>query len=199
MHILLDLLTNEEIKKMKMVVIKKGETIFFEHERCTQIGLIKKGEIRIVSYLEDGREILYNVLQDGDMFGNNLIFSNDQRYRGDVVAFKDTKLYLITKEELLTILESNKEFLNTYLTTQAENSKALNLKIKLLTFNNAEDRLLYYLQISKSKIRYRSISDLAKTLFLTRESLSRLIHKLEKENVIYIKDKTIIKTWLVDN
>ena len=70
----------------------------------------------------------------------------------------------------------------------------MNLKIKLLTFINAEDRLLYYLQINHSKLKYRSIADLAKTLYLSREVLSRLVHRLENEGIIYIRDKTIIKS-----
>lgn len=196
---LLNYLSQTEIKKLKMVEVKKGETIFFEHERCDYIGLIKKGEIRIISFLEDGREIVYNILRNGEMFGNNLIFSSDQRYRGDVIAYKDSKIFLITKDQMINLLKDNQEFLETYLANQAENGKALNLKIKLLTFNNIEDRFLYYLQINKFKLRFKSITDLAKTLFVSREALSRLIHRLEKEDVIYIKDNFIVKTWLVDN
>lgn len=196
---LLNYLSQTEIKKLKMMEVKKGETIFFEHERCDYIGLIKKGEIRIISFLEDGREIVYNILRNGEMFGNNLIFSSDQRYRGDVIAYKDSKIFLITKDQMINLLKDNQEFLEAYLANQAENGKALNLKIKLLTFNNIEDRFLYYLQINKFKLRFKSITDLAKTLFVSREALSRLIHRLEKEDVIYIKDNFIVKTWLVDN
>lgn len=191
---LLNYLSQTEIKKLKMMEVKKGETIFFEHERCDYIGLIKKGEIRIISFLEDGREIVYNILRNGEMFGNNLIFSSDQRYRGDVIAYKDSKIFLITKDQMINLLKDNQEFLEAYLANQAENGKALNLKIKLLTFNNIEDRFLYYLQINKFKLRFKSITDLAKTLFVSREALSRLIHRLEKEDVIYIKDNFIVKT-----
>ena len=92
------------------------------------------------------------------------------------------------------LLGTNQDFLEEYLLYQAENSKLLNLKIKLLTFNNIEERFIYYLQINNSKIKYKTITDLAKTIFVSREALSRLIHKLEKENIIYIKDKTIVKS-----
>ncbi|MCR4911836.1 MAG: Crp/Fnr family transcriptional regulator [Bacilli bacterium] len=194
MNRLLQTLTKEEIQNLKIVEVKKGDTLFFEDEICKNVGLVIKGEIRIVSFLEDGREIIYNVLADGEMFGNNLIFSSSPNYRGDVIAQEDSLLYLLSKEDLLSLLKTNNEFLEAYLWTQAESGKQMNLKIKLLTFINAEDRLLYYLQINHSKIRYKSISDLAKTLYLSREVLSRLIHKLEKDGVIYIRDKTIVKS-----
>lgn len=194
MYNLLEVLSKEEKNKLKMVELNKNETIFFEHEKCQYIGLVKKGEIKITSFLENGEEVIYNILKQGELFGNNLIFSNDPRYRGDVIATKDTQLYLITKDQILSFLKSNQKFLELYLSSQAESSKNLNLKIKLLTFNNIEERLLYYLQINKSKIVFKSITSLAKDIFVSREALSRLIHKLEKSGVIYIKDKTIVKS-----
>ena len=174
-----------------MVAVKKGESLFLEDDLCAQIGIVIKGEIRIISYLKDGKEIVYNVLDEGGVFGNNLIFSSNPSFRGDVIAYKDSAVYLINKETLIELLQTNEEFLIAYLNLQSDFGKSLNLKIKLLTFNNAEDRFMYYMQINKNQIRYKTISDLAKTLFLSREVLSRLIHKLEKNGQIKISDKTI--------
>ena len=188
---ILKTLTNEEKEYIKMVAVKKGESLFLEDDLCTQIGIVIKGEIRIVSYLKDGKEIVYNVLNEGGVFGNNLIFSSNPFFRGDVIAYKDSALYLINKETLIELLQTNEEFLIAYLNMQSDFGKSLNLKIKLLTFNNAEERFMYYMQINKNQIRYKTISDLAKTLFLSREVLSRLIHKLERNGQIKISDKTI--------
>ena len=188
---ILKTLTNEEKEYIKMVAVKKGESLFLEDDLCTQIGIVIKGEIRIISYLKDGKEIVYNVLDEGGVFGNNLIFSSNPFFRGDVIAYKDSAVYLINKETLIELLQTNEEFLIAYLNLQSDFGKSLNLKIKLLTFNNAEDRFMYYMQINKNQIRYKTISDLAKTLFLSREVLSRLIHKLEKNGQIKISDKTI--------
>lgn len=188
---ILKTLTNEEKEYIKMVAVKKGESLFLEDDLCTQIGIVIKGEIRIVSYLKDGKEIVYNVLDEGGVFGNNLIFSSNPFFRGDVIAYKDSAVYLINKETLIELLQTNEEFLIAYLNMQSDFGKSLNLKIKLLTFNNAEDRFMYYMQINKNQIRYKTISDLAKALFLSREVLSRLIHKLEKNGQIKISDKTI--------
>ena len=191
---LIETLTKEEKSKLKIVEVKKDETLFFEDEQCKFVGLIIKGRIQIVSFLEDGREVVYNDLTSGEMFGNNLIFSSQQTYRGDVIAKENTTLYLISKEELLDIFKTNEKFLEAYLFMQAESGKQMNLRIKLLTFINAKDRFLYYLQINHSKLTYKTIADLARTLYLSREVLSRLIHSLEKDGVIYIRGKTIIKS-----
>ena len=193
MEKLTNLLTNEEKRRLKIVHLQKNETLFFEGDICENIGLVFRGELKIVSYLEDGKEIVYNIIKENQMFGNNLIFSSDPRFRGDVIASSESYLYLIPRDKLLEILRENQEFLIGYLNAQSDFGKSLNLNIKLLTLNNAKERILYFLKTNQDKIEFKSITDLAKRLFLTREVLSRTLHNLEREHVISIKDKTIIK------
>ena len=170
---------------------KAGETLFMENDVCSCVGLVKSGEISIKSFFADGKEVVYNTLTSGQLFGNNLIFSTKPYYRGDVVANKDSEIIFIGKESLLSLLQKDKEFLLSYLTEQSDFSKTLNLKIKLLTISSAEDRLLYYLTFNNNKITYKSITKLANELFLTRESLSRTIRKLREKHKIKIDAKTI--------
>ena len=170
---------------------KAGETIFLENDTCKSIAAVKSGEISIKSYFSNGKEVTYNVLKEGQMFGNNLVFSSNPRYRGDVISQKESEIWFLSKENLLKILKENEEFLVLYLTQQSDFSKTLNLKIKLLTIGGAEDRLLYYLTFNKNKISYKSITKLADELYLTRESLSRTITKLAKNKKIKKSGKTL--------
>ena len=193
MNNLLDALTKEEKVRLKIVHIAKESILFSEGEICEYVGLVFRGELKIVSYLEDGKEIIYNTIKEGQMFGNNLIFSSNPVYRGDVAANKETYLYLISKEKLISLLKTNEEFLLAYLQTQSDFGKDLNLNIKLLTLNNAKERVLYFLKTNGDKIEYKTITELAKRIFLTREVLSRTLHELERDQVISIKDKVITK------
>ena len=162
----------EIIKKHEQLLekkpYKKGETIFFENEACSKIGLVVSGLVSIKSYFSNGKEVVYNTVENGQMFGNNLIFSSNPHYRGDVVAEQDSEIFFINKESLISILQSDKEFLVDYLTKQSDFSKTLNLKIKLLTIPVASDRLIYFLTINKNQIQYKSITKLANELYLTR-------------------------------
>ena len=190
---LLETLTKEEKLKLKIVHLTKDAILFSEGEICEYVGLVFRGELKIVSYLEDGKEIIYNIVKEKQMFGNNLIFSSNPVYRGDVVANKESYLYLIEKEKLISLLKSNEEFLMAYLQTQSDFGKDLNLNIKLLTLNNAKERILYYLKTNGDKLEYKTITELAKRIYLTREVLSRTLHELERNHVISIKDKIITK------
>ncbi len=193
MNNLPDSLTKEEKLRLKIVHVNKDAILFSEGDVCEYVLLVFRGELKIASYLEDGKEIVYNIIGEKMMFGNNLIFSSNPIYRGDVIANKETYLYLIPKEKLISLLQTNEQFLLAYLETQSNFGMGLNMNIKLLTLNNAKERILYFLKTNNDKIEYKSITDLAKRLFLTREVLSRSLHELERQSVISIKDKKIIK------
>ncbi len=173
------------------IILKKNETLFFEGDLCKEVGFIISGKIEIVSYLEDGKEIIYNTLEDGQMFGNNLVFSSSPYFRGDVVARKDSEIMLIKKSVLLEMLKEDINLLEAYLQNQSDFSKTLNLKIKILTISSAEERLKYYLTFYKEKYTYKSVSEFARTLYLSREALSRTISKMSKNSQIDIHGKTI--------
>lgn len=180
---LFELLTKEEKKTCTEVLAQKNQILFHENDLCQAVGIVLSGQVNIVSYALSGQEIVYNQIKVGGIFGNNLLFSSNPYYKGNVIAATDTSLVLIKKEALLTILQNNKNFLMQYLQINADFSKHLNHQIKLLSFLNAEDRFLYYLQ-ERHRVKFKSVTELAKTLFLTRETLSRLITKLVKEGKI---------------
>lgn len=190
MNNLINLLTKYS-QYLEKRTYKPQETIFFENDTCISVGIVKSGEISIKSYFANGKEVTYNVLEEGQMFGNNLVFSSTPRYRGDVISQKQSEIWFISRDNLLKLLKQDDELLVLYLTQQSDFSKNLNFKIKLLTISSAEDRLAYYLTFNKGKITYKSITKLANELYLTRESLSRAITKMVKEKKITQVSKTI--------
>ena len=186
-----DLLTSNEKKLLNIIPYKEGETLFYENDTCEQIGIVLEGEMKISSLTFEGNEIIYNHLTKGSMFGNNLIFSSDNKYRGDVKAISKGKLGIISKDNLLKILMNNEAFLKEYLLINSEFTKSLNTKIKLLSFDNALERFLYYLFINNNEIKFKNITTLAQSLYLSREATSRLISKMEKDGRITRKKHQI--------
>ena len=180
---LFNLLSEKEKKFGKTVQLKKGQILFHESDRCEYVGLVTKGQIVISSYTLSGNEIIYNNIGVGDMFGNNLLFSSNPYYKGNVIAIFNSEIILFNKDNLLSIFQQNPAFLEEYLHFQAEFAKNLNHKLKILSFDSAEERLLYLLN-EKKKIRIKSVSALAKELYLSRETLSRLITRLVDEGKI---------------
>ena len=181
---LLNVLSKKEHQLVKGYQIAKGNIIFHEGDACESIGVIISGKVDIVSYSFQGREMLINSLKAGEIFGNNLIFSSSPIYKGDVIAKEKAVIAFINKEDLVTLLQNNKEFLELYLQAQSDKAKLLTGRIQLLSFPNAEERLFYYASKNHNIIEYKNVTTLAATIGVQRETLSRLLTSLIERHLI---------------
>ena len=185
------LLNEKEKERLIYKELRKGETLFYENDCCGEIGIVKYGKLLITSYPENGNPIIYNRLKEDDMFGNNLLFSSQPFYKGDVIAESDSGIILIKKDVLIGFLEENTDFLLAYLQIQADSGKRLHSRIRLLSIDSAQERFITYLRENGNKITYSAVSDLADDLFIRRETLSRLLSKLIKNKVVIKDGKTV--------
>ncbi len=188
---IIDLLSEEERRKTKTLVFPRDHRICEEGEICVGVYVVRKGNVKISSYSYEGKEIVYNLIERGGVFGNNLVFASDQRYRGNAIASSDCEITFIEKESLKELLAGNPRFLEEYLRIQSDFGKELNRKIKILSFDSARERLEFFLQSQGGEATLKSVSELAEELFLSREATSRLIHGLAKEGSIEIDGKRI--------
>lgn len=188
---ILNTLKPSQMKFIKTMHLNKDEVLFRENDKCDSIGIIIDGEVSIVTYLNDGNEVVFNKLKKNDIFGNNLVFSSFPYYKGNIITNISSEIALIKKKDLLDLLRNNEAFMVEYLNIQSDFTKTLNDKIKLLSMDSAEERLLYYLHENSNSIEIDSISSLAKELYIQRETLSRLVTKLQKQNIIIRKDNSI--------
>ncbi len=184
-------LNDEESGLCQTRRLSRGETLFHEADECFQIGIVKKGRLIITSFPENGRQIIYNRLQEEDVFGNNLIFSSKPFYKGDVIALENSEVVLIAKEALISLLQKNRRFLIEYLRIQADEGKDLHSRIRLLSIESAKERFLAYMHEYGGTVTIASVSALADELSLSRETLSRLLSRLESEKNIIRDGKTI--------
>ena len=181
---LLQVLNKKEHKLVNGYQVTKNSVIAHEGDVCENVGVIVSGKVDIVSYAFKGKEMLLNSLKAGDVFGNNLIFSSDPVYRGDVIAKEKCVIAFINKENLIFLLQNNQEFLNLYLQVQSDFGKSLNARIQLLSFTNAEERLIYYASKNDNVIVFKNVTTLAAQIGIQRETLSRLLTSLVKRHLI---------------
>lgn len=188
---ILNLLNQKEKEKISYLNLKQNQILFHEGEECKSIFIIIEGQITILNYSLNGNEEIISILNKNDVFGNALIFSNNNYYLGEIIATKPTKLAIINKNELISLLQNNKSFLECYINLIAEKTIKFTIKTKLLSHKNIRSRILYYLEINNYSIK-KNISFLAKELVLPRPSVSREISKMINEEIIYIKNNKII-------
>jgi len=181
---LLQVLNKKEHKLVNGYQVTKNSIIAHEGDACEHVGIIVSGKVDIISYAFKGKEMLLNSLKAGDVFGNNLIFSSEPVYRGDVVAKEKCVIAFINKENLINLLQNNQEFLKLYLKAQSDFGKSLNARIQLLSFTNAEERLVYYASKNDNVIVFKNVTTLAQTIGIQRETLSRLLTSLVERHLI---------------
>ena len=181
---LLNVLSKKEHQLVKGYQIAKGNIIFHEGELCESIGVVVSGKIDIVSYSFEGKEQIINSLKAGEIFGNNLLFSSEPIYSGDVIAKEKSVVAFINKDNLVYLLQNNVDFLNLYLKAQSDKAKSLTARIQLLSFTNAEERLFYYASKNNGEILFKNVTTLAATIGVQRETLSRLLTSLIKRHLI---------------
>ena len=181
---LLNVLSKKEHQLVKGYQIAKGNTVYHEGDLCESIGIVVSGKVDIISYSFEGKEQIINSLKAGEIFGNNLLFSSEPIYRGDVIAKEKSVIAFISKDNLVYLLQNNKEFLDLYLQAQSDKAKALTARIQLLSFTNAEERLFYYASKNNNVITFKNITTLASYLGVQRETLSRLLTVLIKKHLI---------------
>ena len=181
---ILNVLSKKERQLVKGFQIVKGSTIYHEGDVCESIGIIISGKVDIVSYSFAGKEMLINSLKVGEIFGNNLLFSSTPIYKGNVIAKEKCVIAFISKENLVNLLQNNREFLELYLKAQSDFGKSLNARIQLLSFPNAEERLFYYASKNNGIIEFKNVTTLAATIGVQRETLSRLLTNLIERHLI---------------
>ena len=184
MNTLLETLNESERSKVRIQTYPKDTIIYKEDDFCHEITIVLGGVIEISSFSFQGQEMIYNTILPGQIFGNNLLFSSDPHYKGNVVCKTKCEIATLKKDALVDIISGNRKFLEEYLKIQSDFGKTLNNKIKILSFKSAEERLLFYLKTHNGMVKIPSIAFLAKQLYLSREATSRLVTSLYNKGII---------------
>lgn len=191
---LINTLTIDDLSKVNIIEFYKGQILFKKDQICEEIVIITTGEIQMVNFDINGNEQIFNYLYSPSIFGNNLVFSSSNKYLSNIIATKKGKGYIIKKDNLLKIMRKNEDFLQIYLKILADKTIDITQKMKILSIQNAKDRLISYLAFSlkdKEFIKIVSVTNLAKEICLTRETTSRLLYSLVDEGIITFTNKCI--------
>lgn len=176
---------------------KKNDIIKNKGDECNNIGYIISGDIKIINITLDNYEYIIDTLNEGCFFGDNLIYSTNNKYPGTIIACNNVIIKYFSRKNFNDLLQNNNDFLNYYLKYASNRYITLQTRIKVLCQPSIKDKFLYYLQmqsnISNSSYVYiKSIEQLANYLNVTRPSLSRCINDLIKKGIIKKNKKVFI-------
>lgn len=181
---------------------KKNERVEFPFSEKERIYFIKKGVIKLIRITEEGEEVLIDILQKGDIFGDiNLEKTTDDNTYFQVVS--DEAIFCtFYRDKLEEIISKKPDFALNYIKFIGFNFQKIQNSYKNILFKDARTRLLLLLNmiIEKEGItstsftlpNYLTQKDLSQLICTTRQTIITLFKELENEELLTYSQKEII-------
>ena len=178
----------------RMIRFGPEEVIFNKGDPGDSLYAILEGRVGIRTVSEDGKEILLNILESGDVFGEIALLDGRERTAG-AVTMQPTELLRVGRVEFMPFLEQHPRLCLRLMSVLCERLRWTSDIIESTIFLDIPHRLAKRLLALvkehgsetdtgiKINIKF-SQEDLAKMLGVTRESVNKGIRSLQKEGAI---------------
>jgi CRP/FNR family transcriptional regulator len=200
-------LTDNEIdalvNKLAVKKFKKHETILYEEDTSEFMYIILIGKVKVVRMTEDGKEIILAVHQAGEFFGEMSLIDG-KTIPASVIATEDSLVAIISKKDFYSVLLVQNKVMISLLKIFCSRLRKCWDTIQLLNFNNAAQRAkMLFLMLSDEygkkspdgitlniKLTHQ---DIAEMTGLTRETITRVIDKWQKNGEITVLKNKFIR------
>ncbi|MFC1468099.1 Crp/Fnr family transcriptional regulator [Verrucomicrobiota bacterium] len=173
--------------------IAKKDLLFFEGERGSAFFQLVSGRIQLHKTNEDGKETVIRLIRPGDIFAEVILFEQDV-YPVTAVAIENSEVIRLPKRDTLALL-NEEHFRNEFIADLLQKQRYLTQQIQRLATYDIEERFFLFLRDHYGKTHTvksgLSKKDIAAAIGATPESLSRLILRLQKREVLDWKGKEI--------
>lgn len=209
-------LTKSELESLsfwsKKRIYKKGTIIVSEGNKRNFIYIVKKGRVKLYKSSNEGGSTILEVKGDNSVLGLVILFS-DLPNPTTIMTLEDSVIYLVKTSDLENLVLSNPKFAASVIKTLGNQLLNSQNKVKDVTLDDSYTKvlkLLYYLsrdfgvKLDNDLIEIDLVltrSDMASIIGVSRETLSRILSQLSKEEVIiinerkiFIKDKSSLKS-----
>jgi CRP/FNR family transcriptional regulator len=176
--------------------------LFEQGDTARIVYLIKRGRVRIARHTPDGKEVTVSILSPGDLFGEEVVFSQVKRTTV-ATCLEDSLLCMARASDLFGLLARNPILsLNVakYLREQLDNALTINEDVAYLKVSDRLARLLERLAAEHGKrvdggtlldVRLTR-AEMASLIGSTRETVSAQIAQLARDGRIRLQGKLIV-------
>lgn len=207
-HKLFSVLSSSELKTICMIsnfkTAKKGEIILFSHDEEQRVYFLKKGTLKIVEIDEKGNEIVKDVIQKGDIFGEfTLTETQSEEY---AVTVSDSVTCCSFKmEDFEKLLEKNPQLGLSYTKWMGFRFKRLQNRYSNLMFKDVRTRFKSFLDEWAAKegtasadevilTNYLTHQDIASLICSTRQTVTQLFNEFKEKGILdYSRTEIILK------
>jgi CRP/FNR family cyclic AMP-dependent transcriptional regulator len=179
----------------------KDDVVFHADESGDVFCLIKEGQVKVTMISPEGKEIILSMLGPGDFFGEMALLDDEPR-SATVIATETLELVTIWRSDFLSILSENFSITKKVLKEISIRLRNASNRIESLATMDVYGRLArFFLDLAKDQGKvldngYVAVTRpthqaIANMIGTSRETVSRLIHDLMKQNLLLSEGKTI--------
>lgn len=182
---------NELISKSAVTKYEKGELVHSKNSSCTGLLITISGNFRVFISAPNGRQITLFKLYDRDvcMLSASCAFTN-LTYDVNLEAQSETEAIIIDSSLVKKLSESNFEIMNYILNLTQDKLSEVMYILEQATFFSLDERITNYLleqsRYTDSNLLYITHENIANELGSSREVISRILKKFEKDGKIEV-------------
>lgn len=179
----------------------KDDVVFHADESGDVFCLIKEGQVKVTMISPEGKEIILSLLGPGEFFGEMALIEDEPR-SATVVATEALELVTIWRSDFLQILAENFSITKKVLMEMSHRLRNASNRIESLATMDVYGRLArFFLDLAREQGKsldngYVAVTRpthqaIANMIGTSRETVSRLIHDLMRQNLLLSEGKTI--------
>ena len=188
--------------KMVAKHFENGNYIFLEDSDGEQCFFVLEGSVKVTRLSKDGREVILAMLNEGDFFGEMSLLDGESR-SANVIALEETKVLTLDRNDFIAVVNDYPQIAVQLLKELARRLRKSDRQIASLSLSDAEKRIALsiiryadeqgVIQNGKVSIPKTPIQqDIANMAGTSRETVSRALGLLEKENLIERNGRELI-------
>lgn len=159
----------------------KGDFIAMQNSVCRSIFLLCEGSVYAQMTSDEGKEFTLDTLSAPDVLASAFVFGTENIYPVTIIANSDCKMWVVSRDCLLELIEQDKVVLHNFLTVLSDHSLFLSRKIHEFALQTLSSRVVGYLQRNGM---IQNLQEAAFILGVARPSLSRAIAQLVAQGVL---------------
>jgi len=202
---LFESLNDEEIETLSDVTFTrtfgKDSVIILAEEEGDTLFIIKEGQVKVSIVSEEGREVILSLLGSGSVFGELSLLDGKPR-SANVVAIEETELIMLRRADFVQLIYKVPQIATSLLAELASRLRRTDRQIEGLALLDVTSRISEtLLQLAGDQgvettdgilIQNRPThQELANMSGTTRETVSRVLKRLESQGYISCKGRTI--------
>lgn len=183
-------------------VFPKDRVVIMAEEEGDSLFVIHQGQVKVSIVSEDGREVILSILGEGNFFGEMSLLDGHPR-SANVTTTQETELLMVRRADFLHFIQRSPQTAIKLLGVLASRLRKTDRKIEGLALSDVTGRITQtLLQLAEEQgtptpdgvlVKDRPThQDLANMSGTTRETVSRILKRLENQGYIVPKGRDLL-------